>query len=468
LAGVVIAPASTALAHRAAAPGNDNRFRARSAPAGAGLLFGWATIAIAVPVLPRADFFPHIVFLIALGAVATYLPERWTRLSPRRFEQIVWSVALFGLACGMIRLPFLSSMYDTPMPSNVVIVIAQLSMLLGALLLAPPVRQHVSTRVASLAVWCGVAASTLAGAALIMGVPDPLIDVFYFLNEGARALINGQDPYTLTFTPVLGAPNPVYGYLPGVLLATLPTVPFGDVRWAMLACIPLSAIFLRNVFRLAGTRQAVADLLVLSFVSYPGLLWVVREAWVEPLVVCAFYGAVWAVLARREQWAIVLVGAFLAIKQFTPLLIMPIWIAGLRVRKVMLAVAIALAVCLPFFVWAPSGFWFDVVEFHRQGPPRVDAVSFSGYLLAVYATPLPAWISILAPALAVGYALWRAARGASWRTLLRLTAGAYFVLFLSDKFAFANYYFLVQAIALAAAGVAVGPGSGGLAEQLAE
>jgi hypothetical protein len=65
---------------------------------------------------------------------------------------------------------------------------------------------------------------------------------------------------------------------------------------------------------------------------------------------------------------------------------------------------------------------------------------------------------------------------AAWATIAlavpilpRGDAFSHLVLFLSDKYGFANYYFLVQALALVAAGVALAPPRfGALAEQPAE
>ena len=167
----------------------------------------------------------------------------------------------------------------------------------------------------------------------------------------------------------------------------------------------------------------------------------------------AFFGGLWALLADRKTWALVSVAALLSIKQYTPILLLPFWAAGLGLRRIALAGGVVLALCLPFIVWSPADFWWDAVGYQVQAPQRIDAVSFNGYLLARFSTSLPGWLIVGPPLAAVLYAAWQAIKGADWRVVLRLTAGAYCLLFLFNKFAFANYYFLLQAMLLACGGV---------------
>ena len=200
------------------------------------------------PILPRGDVLPEAVFAVALAAVLTYLPFQ---ASQRRLEQVAWAVALVGVAGGLIRVPFLVGGYETTPASATWMAIAQIALLVLVLLMAPPVRTRLSTRTATTLLSGAVACAVVLGAALIVGVPDPQIDVFYFLNEGARGLAAGQNPYALQFTG-LPPDNPgyldpayhfdVYSYLPGMLLLSLPTVPLGDVRWLLLAAIPVSGV----------------------------------------------------------------------------------------------------------------------------------------------------------------------------------------------------------------------------------
>jgi hypothetical protein len=422
-----------------------------------GALVAWTLIALIAPVLASGDALPEVVFAVAIGAVAIYIPERWWRPSGLRLTQMCWIAALIGVAGGLIRVPSLVTGYETTPASAAWMAIAQLVLALCVLLSAPPIRRRFS------ALWAVAAgAVTVIGAAMIVGVPDPEIDVFYFLNEGARGLLHGINPYAATFT---GLPpnNPgyrdpafhfdVYSYLPGLLLLSLPTVLVSDVRWLLLGAIPFAAFCLRGLVRQAGATAAVADLLAVAFVSYPGLPWVIRQAWPEPLIVAAFFGGLWALIAERTNWALIGVTAFLSIKQYTPILLLPFWAAGLGLRRVALASLVVLAVSLPFIVWSPTDFWWDAIWYQFQAPQRIDAVSFNGYLLARHGTSLPGWLIVAPPLAAVFYAAWRASRGADWRVVLRLTAGAYCVLFLFNKFAFANYYFLLQAMLLACGGV---------------
>jgi hypothetical protein len=78
--------------------------------------------------------------------------------------------------------------------------VAQVALLVVALGMAPPVRRFLHTRIAAAMLGVGIAAATVLCGALIVGVPDPQIDVLYLLIDGPRALLNGSNPYNMTFT----------------------------------------------------------------------------------------------------------------------------------------------------------------------------------------------------------------------------------------------------------------------------
>ena len=56
-----------------------------------GALFAWAPIALIAPVLPSADVLPEAVFVVALAAVLTYVPERFWPASEARLQQVAWA-----------------------------------------------------------------------------------------------------------------------------------------------------------------------------------------------------------------------------------------------------------------------------------------------------------------------------------------------------------------------------------------
>jgi hypothetical protein len=418
-----------------------------------GQLLAWMLIALIAPVLPSGDALPEAVFAVALGAVLCYLP---LRASSARLEQVAWAAALIGVSGGLIRVPFLVGGYETSPASATWMAVAQFALLLLVLLMAPPLLRVLPWRSVLVLPAAAVAAATVICGALIVGVPDPQIDVFYFLNEGARGLLHGADPYAMSFTGLppsnAGYRDPayhfdVYSYLPGMLLLSLASVPLGDVRWLALLAVPVGALALYLVLAQAGTAQQTAA------PANPVMPFVLRQAWPEPLIVAAFLLALWALTSGRLNWAVVAVVAVLSIKQYTPLLLVPLWATGLSLRPSALAAAVVLAISLPFIVWSPGDFWWDAVWYQVQAPQRPDAVSFNGYLLARFNASLPGWLTVAAPGLGAAYALWRAWHGRDWREVLRLTAGTYFLLFLFNKFAFANYYFLLQAMLLASGGV---------------
>jgi hypothetical protein len=125
--------------------------------------------------------------------------------------------------------------------------------------------------------------------------------------------------------------------------------------------------------------------------------------------------------------------------------LLPVW-RRLGTTAVAAGVALAGALCVGFFAWAPSGFWNDVVTYIPLQAYRTDSVS----LLVVVSQELgrpPSWVTSVVP-LVVGFVV-------SAFVAVRLRAGAtasaasfalgLLATVLLSKVAFANYFALVQA-----------------------
>jgi hypothetical protein len=209
-----------------------------------GTLLAWALIALIAPVLPSADVLPEAVFVVALAAALTYVPGRFWPASEARLEQVAWAAALVGVAGGLMRVPTLVSGYRTTPESAAWIAATQATLAIVTLVLAPPVYRYLSSRTATAVMSIGFLAATVLCGALIVGVPDPRIDLFYVLNDGPRQLLGGHNPYAITY--LLPTPQSL-GYLPGMLLLSLPVVAISDIRWLLLPMVPLAAVCLRGL-----------------------------------------------------------------------------------------------------------------------------------------------------------------------------------------------------------------------------
>ncbi len=295
----------------------------------------------------------------------------------------------------------------------------------------------------------------------IRSQPPPHIDVLMFQQMGAEGLLRGENPYTPRYPNLYESDTAFYGpgvvdannrltvglpYPPLSLLLVLPGyVLGGDSRYADIAAMTASAalVLFSGPSRWTGLMAA---LLLLT----PRSLFVIEYAWTETLFAFTFSALMFSALRWRPALPYAL-GLFLATKQYSvfalpliPLLAGPGGTRRSTVRLIGLALVVAAAVTLPFFIWDPRAFWRAVVEFQFVQPLRTDALSHLVWIQKYF--PQIPWlqaIPFVALAVALAAALWRSQPTPAY------FAGAFgvvqLVFFAFSKQAFANYYLFVIA-----------------------
>jgi hypothetical protein len=321
-----------------------------------------------------------------------------------------------------------------------------------------------------------VALSGVASLWMIWASPDPNIDVVDFARESARALLHGGNPYdlhfpnrygqTLFFGPGFATPGTIdvgLVYPPlSLLLTAVGEWLVGDSRVVLAIAVPATAAL---IDRLGGRPARLAALL---FVSSSRQYFVVEHGWTEPVFVCAF--ALLLLETRRRPRATPLVlGALLALKQFTLLMLplVPLLVGELRGRKSLRVLAGALAfaglIAAPFVLWDPLAYLRSTVLFHLAQPFRADSLNFAALWAwarggAAPPTSVPTLVCL---GLAVMVALRRCRP-----TPAGFAAGSALVLLAMlawSKQAHCNYLYLVAGMLLcsvAAAEPAAGPAAG--------
>lgn len=404
--------------------------------------------------------------------------RRWTRA-------ILWGGVVASLALDLIVLPGM----DVDRAR-----LGAFPPLLGVL--AALVATHAwrpATRLAGLRLAAELAVAGLLAALVIRAAPRPMIDVWFMERLGAETLLDGVNPYSVAYPNVYGSATPflagellsadgryvlAFPYTPLTLLLVAPAVALAsDPRWAMLAATLLAAWAVRRL----GRGSAEASLAAIFLLVQPRGLFVLEQAWTEPLVLALLLLAALAVsrlraraaagpgrpLALRDLAPVALAGAgALAIKQYTPLLLVPLAFAiprGARLRAAGLAAAAAAVITLPFLAWDPAGFVRGVVLFQIQQPFRADALSWPAALFRLAGATTPAWIAFAA----AGAVVAGASRGRV--TVARALLGAALawpVFVVLSKQAFCNYYWLAVGLACAAVAAASREGAdgGGLAD----
>ncbi len=320
----------------------------------------------------------------------------------------------------------------------------------------------------------------VTGCLVIHARPSPPIDTWYFQQAGAQLLGQGQNPYDAGFDipyqpwqiAVFYGPGVVengrlmsYGYPPLNLLVQLPfRVILGDIRYSILFGVILSALFMRGLA--PRGQRALADMAALFLMFEPVTLFVVRQAWTEPIVFAFWSGALLAIkralpmanadAGSRSYWPVgVALGLLAAIKQYSPIMLLPplLRTAMLRrgKRQILIAAAVAAVTLIPFFVWNPPEFLRDIVFLQFRQPFRLDSLS----LLAVIArqrhvTSLPA--SAMLPAFLVPWLIFIVAKPKPGHIdqIASTTAAGFITFIFLNKQSFHNYYWLALGMLCAA------------------
>ncbi len=314
----------------------------------------------------------------------------------------------------------------------------------------------------------------LAGVAAFLGcwllrkLPIPGIDVLMFQEQSWQALLHGVNPYTIHFADpyppassalfyglgvsVNGVLQFGYPYMPLTLLMALPGYLLGDVRYASLAAMILSAILI--AFARPSRGSFLAATLLLFTPAFPLMLYL---GWTESYVLL-LVAAAWFCQCRSPRLVPYVIGLLLVSKQYmiigapVALVLLPRPLSARALWSFVWRASLAgAAVTLPLVAWNPQAFLHSAVWLQFRQPFRWDALSY-----LVWAEPKnPAkWMGLPFAGAAIAWLAVLAAgrrRKVPFALALALTMAAFFAL---NKQAFANYYYLViGTFCVAAAGV---------------
>jgi hypothetical protein len=308
----------------------------------------------------------------------------------------------------------------------------------------------------------------ILGGWAILNRPNPHIDVYVFQTDSSAALANGHDPYELTFPNVFAPDTSLYAegivqdgrlqfgypYLPETLFAVMPaSLLHFDVRYAQLAAILGSAILI-----VAANPSSLGFAAAILFLTTPRLFFVLEKSWTEPIVLLMLSATI-ACAIRWPRLLPIMLGLFLASKQYVPFAAILFFVGSRPMRQTILllikAGVVALIVTLPLVLWDLSAFWHSAIALQFHQPFRYDALSYLSWIgessfskTAVVLIPFAALLS------SVALVLWR-------RRSIGFAASVAFcflLFFAFNKQAFANYYFFViGAMACAVAELAPNP-----------
>jgi hypothetical protein len=286
---------------------------------------------------------------------------------------------------------------------------------------------------------------------IIQNLPGGIIDVYLFQQRSAAALLHKVDPYTLTTPNIYGLNRHFYGsgvvvngrvqigfpYPPASLFFVLPFYLMGDIRFAYITAILLSA-GLVMAFRTDLVTTSVASLLLLS----PVTLFVESQSWTEPFVLLALTFTIYASVKER-WWLPIALGIFFASKQYSVLAIpfLPLLLGEHRWKPVVWrllakSLGVSAALTVPMAVWNWHGFCRDVILFQLRQPFRPDALTLGNLFF-----PFPQYLILAFVVFGTFFSLSKARPHPS---MFAACFGFTFLIFVcTNKQAFCNYYFLV-------------------------
>ena len=323
----------------------------------------------------------------------------------------------------------------------------------------------------------------VAGVSVIHITPAPGIDVWTIQMKGGEVLLDGKNPYVWASVPDTDPENDFtvpFVYPPAAVYASaLGVALFRDVRYVLLGTMFVAGVALRFVTRRAASRSGrslpalLEDAPALFFWQTPMLLMVVELSWLDPLQVMLISAGVAAFVADRKTLAAALLGAAVSSKQ-SMIFLFPLVGVILRfdLKRWVVLSAGALLPVVPFMVWDFRALKHANFDFMSGLPPRRDALCFTNAVWQTTRAAFPAASAFVLAAAVAGVACLRALPAqirsrfgslaafapAANRPPLDMTRAlvlTYFVFFFFNRWAFANYYFLLTGLAALGGGAAL-------------
>lgn len=293
----------------------------------------------------------------------------------------------------------------------------------------------------------GVAAAVMLRLLVPTVSPAPIIDVFTTGQESAQHLLEGKNPYT---TPVsdpydgqeyYGYTIVGYMYPPSTLL--LQTIGFlvGDIRYA--SVLGELAVLAALWWLLRRADAPFRELLTLCFLWHPRGLFVIEQAWTEPLILLGFSAFLVLWTQGRRTAAAAVYGFVLSIKQSLVFLFFHWFLLEYRPRRIALGLLIGALTALPFLLWGPRALWEGGFLFQLRTGFRDTALTVFAPLHEAYGIVPPKWWSGVIGLGATGLTALAFRRLAQPLGYLLAISCTMFAVFALGAQAFCNYYYLV-------------------------
>jgi hypothetical protein len=400
------------------------------------LLVGWSAISGAAA-LTNGYYSSSAISLVLLGTFVLFaLAMMRPRKQPMAGQHMDFGFAVAAVTFTALALP--SGLYG----SGFDFYCAHTLTALAAISLA--VVFVFSIRVPRVFVYVVIAVQLIAGCLLVIANPDPLIDVWNALQAAANGLGHDRNMYNMQWFALPGQDSNAFPYFPGCVVFLWPFyLIFRDVRYGELFAFASTALILMR------SRRGQSGVLIGCLaVLYPGALFGIQSAWIDPILLLEVSAAAWACTRGRKGLAMLAFGAALASKPQVWLLLplAAVW-KDFGWRRTAITFGGSVVFMLPWYLASPSGFVNGVLLSpirHSNG-----LASLSLYTtLALHDWHIAVGGTVLATVVALGLAMWRGQRDTRGFLLSSALVMAIFNLTNSDSFF--NEWWLTAGLVLAA------------------
>ncbi len=282
---------------------------------------------------------------------------------------------------------------------------------------------------------------------MILGSPNPHIDIYDVLKIGAKGLSEGINPYTNTYTKLYEGPaSDTYVYLPGMIFLTLPSVLiFNDPRYSLIVADILIALLIFKIVRDKQNRL----IFPLLFLYHPLALTVLEESMTDPFLLLLLLGAVYTFLHKKNKLTSIIFGLTLGTKQYA-IFLLPLLLRLFLKRKDLFTVILGsfttlLVLILPFLVWDKDSFLQGVIFELNDLPARPWSLTLNSLL---YHLNIQVNQNILTVILFLVIILFYLQKIKTPSRFLYISAAVLFFFFFFNKWSALNYWYLVGQLIL--------------------
>lgn len=206
---------------------------------------------------------------------------------------------------------------------------------------------------------------------VVLASPNPDIDVFNVANEQVDNLLAGKNPYSSEYTSpwINWKSNP--SYLPSIIFLNTPgRLLFGDVRFGYIfAHIIIASIIYLLLNKKYKHDKIINEVPVLMFLYLPTSLYVLRQTWIEPLILLALSSFIFLYFKNKTSyitWAVL--GLSISLKQnYFPLFILALLNFRPKIKEIAAMIIIPFLFISPFLIWDYKSFiaatFTNIMEF---------------------------------------------------------------------------------------------------------